>query len=144
MRMDLPDINVLIYAHRQDAPRHFDYATWLSKLATAPQPFALSSVTLSGFLRIVTNHRIFRPPTPMNVALAFCRQLLARPNAVWIEPGARHWSIMTELIEQCGIQGAMVSDAYVAALAIEQGCELVTTDKDFERFPNLRHRHPLA
>jgi predicted nucleic acid-binding protein len=95
--MDLPDINVLIYAHREDAPRHVEYAAWLSGLATDSQPFALSSVTLSGFLRIVTNQRIFRPPTPMNVALA-----------------------------------------------IEHSCELVTTDKDFERFPNLRRRHPLA
>jgi predicted nucleic acid-binding protein len=79
----------------------------------------------------------------MDDALAFCRRLIARPTASIIQPGQRHWQIMVDLIESAGVRGAMVSDAYLAALAIEQGCELVTSDKDFARFPNLRWRHPL-
>lgn len=143
--MELPDVNVLIYAHREDAPEHDKYAAWLSNLVDeGAAPFALSSVTLSGFLRIVTNPRIFQPATPMEVALAFCRQLVARPTAAFLQPGARHWSIMVGLIERSGVRGAMVSDAYLAALAIEHGCQLVTTDSDFARFPSLRWRHPLA
>ncbi|HEY4639784.1 MAG TPA: type II toxin-antitoxin system VapC family toxin [Thermoanaerobaculia bacterium] len=141
--MDLPDINVLIYAHREDAEQHDAYATWLTQLASGTVPFAVSSATLSGFLRIVTNPRIFRPATPMGIALAFCHQLLTQPTARRIEPGSRHWSIMIDLIARSGVQGAMVSDAYLAALAIEHGCELVTTDSDFARFPGLRWRHPL-
>lgn len=142
--MELPDVNVLIYAHREDAPDHDQYAAWLSHLAAGAAPFALSSITLGGFLRIVTNPRIFQPATPMDVALAFCRELLARSTATLIQPGIRHWAIMTDLIERADIRGAMVGDAYLAALAIEHGCELVTTDSDFARFPNLRWRHPLA
>ena len=142
--MELPDVNVLIYAHREDAPEHDQYAAWLTRLADGAAPFALSSVTLGGFLRIVTNHRIFQPATPMELALAFCRQLMARPTAAFLQPGARHWAIMVDLIERSDVRGAMVSDAYLAALAIEHGCQLVTTDSDFARFPSLRWRHPLA
>ena len=142
--MELPDINVLIYAHREDAPEHEKYAEWLSNLAQGVSPFALSSVTLGGFLRIVTNPRIFQPATPMDVALGFCQRLTARPTAVFIQPGVRHWAIMIDLIERSRVRGAMVSDAYLAALAIEHGCELITTDSDFVRFPTLRWRHPLA
>lgn len=142
--MDLPDINVLIYAHRVDSPDHEKYAAWLSALANSSAPFALSSATLGGFLRIVTNPRIFELATPMKLALSFCRELIARPTAVVVHPGDRHWPIMTDLIERADIRGAMVSDAYLAALAIEHGCQLVTTDGDFSRFPDLRWRHPLA
>jgi uncharacterized protein len=142
--MELPDVNVLIYAHREDAPEHDQYAAWLGRLVAGVAPFALSSVTLGGFLRIVTNPRIFQPATPMQLALAFCRQLLARPTAAFLQPGSRHWAIMVDLIERADVRGAMVSDAYLAALAIEHGCQLVTTDSDFARFPSLRWRHPLA
>jgi toxin-antitoxin system PIN domain toxin len=142
--VELPDINALIYAHREDAPEHDRYAAWLERLASGPAPFALSSVTLGGFLRIVTNPRIFQPATPMEVALEFCRGLMARPTAAFIQPGARHWTIMVDLIERSDVRGAMVSDAYLAALAIEHGCQLATTDSDFARFPSLRWRHPLS
>jgi hypothetical protein len=142
--MDLPDVNVLIYAHREDAPEHDRYAAWLADLAEGAAPFALSSVTLGGFLRIVTNPRIFQPATPMELALSFCRQLIARPTAAFLQPGARHWAIMVDLIERSEVRGALVSDAYLAALAIEHGCQLVTSDSDFARFPILRWRHPLA
>jgi len=142
--MDLPDVNVLIYAHREDAPEHDKCAAWLTSLAAGGVPFALSSVTLGGFLRIVTNPRIFKPATPMDLALAFCRQLLARPTAAFLQPGHRHWEIMVDLIERSGVRGAMVSDAYLAALAIEHACDLVTTDSDFARFPGLRWRNPLV
>jgi toxin-antitoxin system PIN domain toxin len=142
--MDLPDINVLINAHREDAVDHEKYAEWLMNLANGSAAFALSSVTLGGFLRIVTNPRIFRPVTPIDLALQFCRELAARPSAAFIQPGARHWSIMSDLIERSGVSGARVSDAYLAALAIEHGCDVVTSDRDFARFPDVRWRHPLA
>lgn len=142
--MDLPDVNVLIYAHREDAPEHDKCAAWLTSLAGGTAAFALSSVTLGGFLRIVTNPRIFKPATPMELALDFCRQLMARQTAAFLQPGPRHWAIMVDLIERSQVRGAMVSDAYLAALAIEHGCDLVTTDSDFARFPGLRWRNPLA
>ncbi len=140
--MQLPDVNVLIYAHREDAPEHARYAAWLKALTSADEPFALSDVVLAGFLRIVTNGRIFDPPTPMETAIAFCQRLVAWPRAVMVVPSRRHWDVFVGL---CGsIQGPLVTDAYLAALAIEHGCELVTTDSDFARFQGLRWRHPLA
>jgi hypothetical protein len=142
--VELPDINVLIYAHREDAPEHGRYAAWLRSLAGGPEPFALSSFTLGGFLRIVTHPRIFDPATPLETAIAFCEKLLERPLAVMIQPSRRHWSILVDLLRRTEIHGAGVSDVHLAALAIEHGCELVTTDGDFARFPDLRWRHPLA
>jgi uncharacterized protein len=140
--VQLPDVNVLIYAHRGDAPEHERYAGWLQALTTSDEPFALSDVVLSGFLRIVTNPRIFDPATPMDTALAFCQRLVDWPRASLITPGRRHWELFAGLCRD--IKGPRVADAHLAALAIEHGCEFVTTDGDFARFPGLRWRHPLA
>lgn len=140
--MQLPDVNVLIYAHREDAPEHVRYAAWLTVLTAADEPFALSELVLASFLRIVTNPRIFDPPTPMETAIAFCQRLVDWPRAVMVAPSRRHWDIFVGLCSN--IQGALVADAYLAALAIEHGCELITTDTDFARFAGLRWRHPLA
>ena len=140
--MQLPDVNVLIYAHREDAPEHRQHVAWLRALTTSAAPFALSEVVLAGFLRIVTNRRIFDPPTSMQTAITFCQGLVTRPRAVMIAPGRQHWDIFVDL---CGsIEGPLVTDAYLAALAIEHGCELITTDSDFARFAGLRWAHPLS
>ena len=140
--MQLPDVNVLIYAHREDAPEHDRYAAWLRGLTVSHEPFALSDVVLAAFLRSVTNPRIFDPPTPMDTAIAFCQRLVDWPRASLIAPSRRHWDVFVKLCG--GIKGPLVADAYIAALAIEHGCELITTDGDFARFSGLRWRHPLA
>ncbi len=140
--MQLPDVNVLIYAHREDAAEHDRYAGWLRALTAGDEPFALSEVVLASFLRIVTNQRIFDPPTPMETAVAFCQRLVDWPRASLIAPSRRHWDVFVNLCKS--IKGPLVADAYIAALAIEHGCELITTDADFARFPGLRWRHPLA
>lgn len=140
--MQLPDVNVLIHAHREDAPEHEQYAAWLPTLTASDEPVALSYVVLAGFLRIVTNPRIFDPATPMETALAFCQRLVEWPRASLIMPGSRHWDLVAGLCRS--IKGPRVTDAYIAALAIEHGCELITTDSDFARFTGLRWRHPLA
>ena len=140
--MQLPDMNVLIYAHREDAPEHDRYAAWLRGLTAGDEPFGLSEVVLASFLRIVTNPKIFDPPTPIETAIAFCQRLLDWPRTVLLAPSRRHWDIFVGLCST--IQGPLVTDAYLAALAIEHGCELVTTDSDFARFAGLRWRHPLG
>jgi toxin-antitoxin system PIN domain toxin len=140
--MQLPDVNVLIYAHRQDAPEHNRYAAWLRSLVESPEPFGMAEIILAGFLRIVTNPKIFQPATPMQTALSFCRTLIEWPRAVLLLPSRAHWDLFVTLCTD--IEGPLVADAYVAALAIEHGCELVTTDSDFARFKGLRWRHPLA
>ena len=140
--MQLPDVNVLIYAHREDAPEHARYATWLRMLTVSAEPFALSEIVLAGYIRLVTNKKIFSPPTPVETAIAFCQRLAARPRAVMVRPTPRHWEVFVKLCRD--IEGPLVSDAYLAALAIEHGCELITTDSDFARFAGLRWRHPLS
>ena len=123
-------------------PEHERYAAWLKALVGAPEPFAVAEVVLAGFLRIVTNPKIFRPATPMPRAVAFCRALVEWPRAVFVAPSRAHWDLFLKM--SGAVEGALVSDAYIAAQAIEHGCELITTDSDFARFPSLRWRHPLG
>jgi toxin-antitoxin system PIN domain toxin len=141
--MRLPDVNVLVYAHREDAHEHVKYRGWLSDLVASDQAYGLSDLVLSGFLRIVTHPRIFASPTPLETALAFTETLRSQPNHVPIRPGPRHWEIFTRLSRAAGARGNLVPDAYLAALAIESGSTWVTTDRDFSRFPGLRWEHPL-
>ena len=140
--MQLPDVNVLIYAHREDAPEHDRYAAWLRALTDSDEPFALSETVLAGCHPMVTYPGVSDPPTPMDTAIAFCQRLVDWPRASLITPSRRHWDLFVNLCRD--IKGPLVADAYIAALAIEHGCELITTDGDFARFPGLRWRHPLA
>jgi toxin-antitoxin system PIN domain toxin len=141
--MRLIDVNVLVYAHRLDTLRHQDYAAWLRDLVAGQEPYGMSGLVLSGFLRVVTNPRVFRRPTPPETALKFAEAVRTQPNCVPVEPGQRHWDIFTGLCRTTGVKGNLVPDAYLAALAIESGSEWLTTDRDFSRFPGLRWRHPL-
>src|SRR2546425_2896489 len=141
--MVLPDVNVLVYAHRGDAPDHARYAAWLEEVARGDAAFGLAELVLSAFLRIVTHPRIFTPPTPLEDALAFVEGLRARPNCVPVAPGPRHWELFTAACRRAGARGNLVPDAYLAALSIESGSEWVTTDRGFARFQGLRWRHPL-
>ncbi len=142
--MILLDVNVLVYAYREDAPDHAVYLEWLQEAVGSQAPFGVSDLVLSGFLRVVTHPRVFRVPSPMEVALAFAHTLRDRPNCVLISPGARHWEIFAGLCGATGVKGNLVADAYFAALAIESGSEWISTDRDYSRFPGLRWRHPLG
>lgn len=142
--MLLPDVNVLIYAHRAESPDHELYADWLVRLAGGVEPFGLSELGASGFVRIVTNPRIWDEPTDTSDAIAFIDRLRARSNARPLTHGLASWEIFSDLCREARARGKLVADAYHAALAIEHGCEFVTTDGDFARFAGLRHRHPLA
>jgi len=98
---------------------------------------------LSGFIRVVTHPKVFSRPTAMADALAFAAQVREQANCVVVTPGPRHWEIFKRLCLENGVKGNLVPDAYLAALAIESGCEWVTTDRDFGRFKGLRWRSPL-
>jgi toxin-antitoxin system PIN domain toxin len=142
--MLLPDVNVLIYAHREDStPEHPAYAAWLTDLATGDEPFALSVLALAGLVRIVTNPRVFRDPSTLDDVFEFTTELTSRPNARVVAPGPRHLQIFEDLCRKSGATAKLSADAQHAAVAIEHGCTLVTTDSDFDRFPGLRWQHPL-
>jgi toxin-antitoxin system PIN domain toxin len=139
----LLDVNILIYAHREDSAGHPRFRQWLETLITSQEPFGVADLVLSGFLRVVTHPRIFHPPTPLSRAIEFCEFLRDQPNALPIAPGERHWEIFTDLCSTAPAAGNLVADAYLAALAIESGNEWITTDRDYSRFPGLHWRHPF-
>ena len=141
--MILTDVNVLIYAHREDTPDHAAYRSWLEQTINGPQAYGMADPVLSGFLRIATHPRIFDPPTSLDTALTFIDQIRTRPNCVRLTPGPRHWEIFVNLCQVADARGNLVQDAYLAALAIESGSEWITTDRDFSRIPDLRWSHPL-
>ena len=142
--MILADVNVLVYAHRKDSERHAEYRQWVEGLLAGNAAFGVSDHILSGFIRIVTHPRIFDPPSPYAQALGFAEVLREHPAATPVRPGPRHWEIFRGLCRTTGATGNLVADAWLAALAIESGCEWVTTDRDFARFPGLQWRHPLS
>ena len=136
-------MNVLVYAHREDTPHHAGCRDWIEQVVNGDAAFGLSELVLSGFLRVTTHPKVFTRPSALADALAFSEQLRSRPNCVPVAPGRRHWGIFRALCIDAGAKGNLVSDAYLAALAIESGCEWITTDRDFSRFKGLRWRHPL-
>ena len=141
--MRCADVNVLVYAHRPESPRHPEVLDWLEAARRSDEPLGLTDLALSGFVRIVTNPRIFRDPTPIEVAMTFVDDLVASPAALRLAPGPRHWSVFRRLCVSLGLRGGLVTDAYLAAIAMENGATLITTDRDFARFPGLRWKHPL-
>lgn len=141
--MLLADVNIYVHAHRADTDHHEDAAAWLSARLRAPEPFAVSELVLSAFVRIVTNHRIFVDPTPTGTALDFCAAVLNAPASVIVRPGPRHWAIFDRLCRQAKARANVVPDAYLAALAIEHGADWVTLDAGFRRFSGLRVEAPF-
>lgn len=141
--MILADINVLVYAHRQDLSQHQRFSDWLREEVGSGRGYALCDASLTGFLRIVTNGRIFENPTPLDVALQVIEELRGQPGAIHLSPGPRHWPLFTELCSAVGARGNDFPDAYLAALAIESGSELITADRGFGRFPGLRWSCPV-
>ena len=119
--MILPDVNVLIYAFRREAAHHHQYRQWLLDVIDDEPAFGLSDLVLSGVVRIITNPRIFRDPTPVGLAFAFVERLLEQPNCVLVRPGARHWSIFRRVCAESGAKGPLIPDAFFAPLAIESG-----------------------
>ncbi|MGC9333111.1 MAG: type II toxin-antitoxin system VapC family toxin [Anaerolineae bacterium] len=141
--MILPDVNVLVYAHREDTAHHAACRTWLEAAINSDQAYGMAELVLSGFVRVVTHPRIFERPSTLDQALAFVADVCNQPNCVPVRPGPRHWSIFEQLCQAVQVRGNLVPDAYLVALAIEAGCEWITTDRDFSRFPGLSWRHPL-
>lgn len=140
--MILPDVNVLMYAFRIDAPQHQLCREWLVRVIMSDAPFGLSRLVLAGVIRITTNPRAYREPSSLKEAVAFCDNLLGQPNCHTVEPGDRHWDIFKRLCLETDTRGRRVTDAWFAALAIESGCEWITFDRDFARFPGLQWRVP--
>ena len=141
--MILCDVNILIYAFRSDAEDHRRYKAWLEAVINGPAAYGVAPLVLASLVRICTHRRIFSRPSSLDNTFEFCRVILGQPNATVIVPGERHWSIFESLRQDCESAGNIVQDAWFAALAIESGCEWITTDRDYARFKGLTWRAAL-
>ena len=140
--MILPDVNVLIGAFRGDSVHHSVCKPFLEASFGSAKPFGLSLLTVAALIRITTNPRFHVQASTTAEGLAFADAVLAQPSCIVVEPGPGHWRIFADLLQRTNARAKLVSDAWYAALAIEHGCEWVTLDKDFAKFPGLKWRHP--
>jgi toxin-antitoxin system PIN domain toxin len=142
--MILVDTNLLIYAVDADAPQHRAAHAWVMETFSSDVPVVLPWVVLTGFIRLTTNPLAMRTPMPVNTALAYVSLFLQQPNVSTLNPGDKHWLILSRLLGDNGTAGNLTTDAHIAAIAIEHGCTVYSADNDFKRFVGLQHINPLA
>jgi len=142
--MMLIDANILLYAYHPRAAEHEASRTWLEAALSGSQFVRFAWLSLWAFLRISTNPRVFERPLSGSEAASAVSSWLAHPVVGILDPGERHWDILTTLMRQGQTSGPLVMDAALAAIAIEHGATLYTTDRDFARFPDLKWIDPLA
>jgi toxin-antitoxin system PIN domain toxin len=142
--MILVDANLLLYAYHPRDPKHEASRAWLEAALDGSELVRFAWLSLWAFLRIATNPRVFERPLTAGEAASAVSSWLAQPAAGILEPGERHWEILRRLLEEGQAAGPLVTDAALAALALEHGAVLHTTDRDFARFPGLEWRDPLA
>ena len=141
--MILVDANLLLYAYDPASPQHVAARHWFEATVSRQEPVGLAWVTLLAFVRIGTSPRALEHPLSLAEAEAIVSDWLDRPTVTLLNPGERHWPILRGLMIRGQVRGALVMDAHLAALAIEHGAELATTDRDFARFPGLKFFNPL-
>jgi toxin-antitoxin system PIN domain toxin len=138
----LLDANILLYAYDARSAQHEACRAWLTEVLNDVEPVGLPWQTLLAFVRIATNSRAVQKPIPVSQACAIVDSWLQRPQVVIVEPGDRYWAILREQLTQAKVSGPLVTDASLAALALEQGATLCTTDRDFLRFATLKRLDP--
>jgi uncharacterized protein len=139
----LPDVNLLLYAVDEGSVRHEPARAWVEDRLSGTETFALAWVVLLAFIRLTTSSRVFQSPLTTSEALDLVDSWLAQPCATVVHPTSRHAFVLRELLEPLGTAGNLTTDAHLAALAIEHGAELCSTDRDFSRFTGLRWANPL-
>lgn len=142
--MILVDANLLLYAYQPRAAQHVRAKQWLERVLSGSQFVRFAWVTLWGFIRIATNPRVFEQPLTVSEAEAIVSSWLGRPNAGILEPGERHWEVLRGLMHDGQTSGPLVMDAVLAAIALEHGATLYSTDRDFSRFPGIKCVNPLV
>ena len=141
--MILVDANLLLYAEDQLSPRHAAARSWWDEQLSGAAPVCLCWAVLDAFIRIGTNSRVFTHPLLLEQALARVQSWLDQPCTRLVQPTERHWTVFQKMLTDGQATANLVTDAHLAALAYEHGCELMSTDADFARFPGLRWRNPL-
>ncbi|HYN80149.1 MAG TPA: type II toxin-antitoxin system VapC family toxin [Gemmatimonadaceae bacterium] len=142
--MKVIDLNLLLYAVNRDSPRHSAAMRWLQDAMSGEERIGLAWTVLLGFIRVTTSPRVFEHPLSVDDALRTVDAWLSQASVAALEPGEGHWSILRDLLLDAGSAGNLTTDAHLAALAIEHGAELCSTDADFARFERLRWTNPLS
>lgn len=142
--MILVDANVLLYAYDRASPHHEPSKRWFEHQLSAGLPLRFALATLLAFVRIATDQRVYEQPLTPRKACALVEDWLAQPNAQLLQPGPRAWELLGQLCREGQAKGAMVMDAHLAALALEHGAGIATTDRDFTRFPGIKLINPIS
>lgn len=142
--MIILDANLLIYAVNADAPLNPEAKSWLESALSGQETVGFPWNVLLAFLRLTTRPGLFRRPLPVETAFDLLASWLDQPSATIVHPGPRHLTVLRDLLVPLGTGGNLTSDAHLAALAIEHGAELCSSDGDFARFKSLKWRNPLA
>jgi toxin-antitoxin system PIN domain toxin len=140
----LVDTNLLVYTTDADSPHHTRARAWFEELLSSATPVGLAWVVILAFLRVTTRPGVLRRPYTPEQALDFVDEWFAQPYVALVGPGDHHWPLLRNLLKTTGTAGNLVPDAHLAALAIEHGCAVYSTDNDFKRFPGVEHVNPLA
>ena len=141
--MKLLDANLLLYAVNEDAPLHAGAREWLETQLSGTETIAFCWIVLLAFLRLSTRPLVFTNPLEPEQAFSLIESWLSQPCATVVNPSERHASVLKDLLSPLGTAGNLTTDAHLAALAIEHGAELCSTDADFSRFAALRWSNPL-
>lgn len=141
--MILVDANILLYAEDQLSPLHSKAVAWWDAKLSGSSPVCLCWTVLSAFIRISTNPRVFEHPLSLDQALARVQSWIDQPCTRLIHPTEQHWPLFKKMLLEGQAVANLVTDAHLAALAVEHGCELISTDSDFSRFPTVHWRNPL-
>jgi hypothetical protein len=142
--MKLVDLNLLLYAVNQDAPRHEAARSWWEEVLSGDEHVGIAWVVVLGFLRLTTRGAILPKPLRLEQAAGLIDEWFEQAACVVVHPGDRHWEILKKLLTEAGTAGNLTTDAHLAALAIEYGATLYSTDGDFSRFAGLSFENPLG
>jgi toxin-antitoxin system PIN domain toxin len=140
----LVDVNFLLYAHDRSSPVYEAARRWFLNAMEGPEPVALPWTSILGFIRLSTSPRIFQSPFSIEEAVHTVESWLSQPAATLLHTGEEHWPHLRDLLLKTGTKGPLVTDAHLAALALEHQATLLTRDGDFSRFPEVRTINPLA
>ena len=141
--MILVDANLLLYACDSESPHHEPSRKWLESALSSGRAVRFALVTLLAFVRLASDRRIYAHPLSPTEACSLVEEWLALPNVRLLQPGPRTWRLLSAMCEEGQAKGAMVMDAHLAALAMEHGASIATTDRDFMRFPGIELVNPV-
>ena len=141
--MIVPDVNLLLYAYNQASPFHEGARGWWEGLVNGRERVGIPWIVVAGFLRLITQRTMLSQLATPSQAMSFVDAWFRYPHIAPLNPGPQHLSLLREALDAAGVGGNLVTDAHIAALAIEHQAEVHSNDADFARFPGLRWRNPL-